>query len=99
MFRLNTEGQLTSGEWCANADNPGQGLVVAWCNPGTVDGPWEFQRGDHGAENQGQLFHSKLGKCLSIDIQSKLPTFNHCDPNNAYQTWHFKVIEPYWASS
>ena len=42
MFRLNTEGQLTSGEWCANADASGA-VTVQWCAMGTTDGPWEFK--------------------------------------------------------
>ena len=61
MFRLNTEGQLTSGEWCTNADSYGSAILVAWCTPGSTDGPWEFRRGDQGSENQGQLFHTKIG--------------------------------------
>ena len=98
MFRLNTEGQLTSGEWCTNSDSSGTGLLIAWCTPGTADGPWEFQRSDHGGDNQGQLLHSKLGKCMSIDIQSKKPTLMKCDPNNSYQTCYFNLIERYCAS-
>jgi hypothetical protein len=42
MFRLNTKGQLTSGEWCANADSAGD-VTVQWCAMGTVDGPWEYK--------------------------------------------------------
>jgi hypothetical protein len=42
MFRLNTEGQLTSGEWCTSVDASGS-INVQWCNMGTVDGPWEYR--------------------------------------------------------
>lgn len=42
MFRLNTEGQLTSGEWCTNVD--GSSVInVQWCAMGSVDGPWEYR--------------------------------------------------------
>ena len=99
MFRLNTKGQLTSGEWCTTADGGSSGLLVSWCTPGTVDGPWEFSpRSDNGPADQGHLIHTKLGTCMSMDIQSKQPILSKCDPNNAYHIWQFKVIEPYWAS-
>lgn len=42
MFRLNVEGQLTSGEWCGNVDNSAA-INVQWCNMGSVDGPWEYR--------------------------------------------------------
>ena len=42
MFRLNVEGQLTSGEWCANVDASGA-INVQWCTMGSTDGPWEYR--------------------------------------------------------
>ena len=43
LFRLNTEGQLTSGEWCTDLDHQGD-IVVKWCNPGDNSGPWEYRK-------------------------------------------------------
>ena len=34
MMRLNTEGQLTSGEWCNDKDGSGTTLTVQWCQMG-----------------------------------------------------------------
>ena len=33
-MRLNTEGQLTSGEWCNDKDGSGTTLTVQWCQMG-----------------------------------------------------------------
>ena len=42
MYRLNTEGQLTSGEWCTNVQQ-GQSVNVQWCANGATDGPWSYK--------------------------------------------------------
>ena len=40
LLRLNSAGQLGVGERCVNADS--QGVKLAVCRLGTVDGPWEY---------------------------------------------------------
>lgn len=40
LIRLNEKGQLGVGERCIEAD--GQGIKLAFCRLGTVDGPWEY---------------------------------------------------------
>ena len=57
LYRLNTEGQLASGEWCTDLNND-QVITVQWCDQGTVNGPWEYKR------STKQLFHRKASKCL-----------------------------------
>ena len=93
MMRLNTEGQLTSGEWCNDKDNSGTGLSVQWCQMGTVDGPWRY------IEDKKQMYHTGLRKCLGLEPQSGRPILRTCDSNNAYHKWFWKTIKPYWAKS
>ena len=50
-MRLNTKGQLTSGEWCNDKDGSGSSLTVQWCQMGTVNGPWKY------IPEQKQMFH------------------------------------------
>ena len=45
QFRLNREGQLTSGEWCVTPI--GDRLQTGHCRKGTVDGPFEFREVSH----------------------------------------------------
>ncbi|XP_048506338.1 N-acetylgalactosaminyltransferase 7 isoform X2 [Athalia rosae] len=40
LIRLNAKGQLGIGERCVEAD--GQGVKLAFCRVGTVDGPWQY---------------------------------------------------------
>lgn len=40
LIRLNAKGQLGVGERCVEAD--GQGVKLAFCRLGTVDGPWQY---------------------------------------------------------
>lgn len=50
-MRLNTKGQLTSGEWCNDKDGSGSSLTVQWCTMGSVNGPWKY------IPEQKQMFH------------------------------------------
>ena len=40
LFRLNTEGQLASGEWCVSVER--DIVNIAWCPQGRNDGPWRY---------------------------------------------------------
>jgi hypothetical protein len=92
MFRLNTEGQLTSGEWCTNVDSSG-GITVQWCTMGTTDGPWEYR------PEQKQMYHKTLGTCMALEPESSKPIMRPCDNNNSYHKWTWKEIKPYWAKN
>ena len=90
LFRLNTEGQLTSGEWCSEISGQGS-LVVQWCNPGDNTGPWEYKK------DLQQLYHKKKDVCLALEPESLKPIVRPCDRNNAYHKWVWREIKPYWA--
>ena len=64
LFRLNTEGQLASGEWCAAADR--DTVTISWCPASRNDGPWQWR------EAERQLYHTKLGRCLAVHPDSRL---------------------------
>lgn len=93
LFRLNTEGQLTSGEWCTDLDNSGSSITVQWCRPGDNSGPWEYR------EEEGQLYHRKKGMCLALEPETSKPIVRPCDKNNSYHKWAWKIIQPYWAKN
>jgi polypeptide N-acetylgalactosaminyltransferase len=42
MFRLNTAGQLTQGEWCIR--NYGGVMKTNHCVKGTINGPYKYDR-------------------------------------------------------
>merc|ERR1711902_223020 len=90
LFRLNTEGQLTSGEWCTDV-NANKQITVNWCKAGFNGGPWEFQ------EKEQQLYHKRLKMCLALEPESMRPIVRPCDKNNSYHKWSWKTITPYWA--
>jgi len=92
LFRLNTEGQLSSGEWCALADRA-DSVTISWCPAGRNDGPWEYR------ETTKQIYHSKQGKCLSVHPESRDLILRDCDNNNEYHSWSWKEITPHWAKN
>ena len=92
LFRLNTEGQLSSGEWCTDISGS-NAINVQWCAMGTVNGPWEYR------ESSKQVYHKKSGKCLGVDPESNKPNVRKCDSNNAYQQWTWSKIVPYWSKN
>ena len=96
-MRLNTEGQLTSGEWCNEKDPSGSGLTtgltIQWCEQGAVNGPWKF------IEEKKQMYHTKSNKCLGMAPESGKPILSPCDDNNAYHKWTWKENRPRWAKS
>ena len=59
MLRLNTEGQLTSGEWCLKTDKK-VGTSVSWCEMGRTYGPWEYR------VDRQEMYHTENRRCLAI---------------------------------
>jgi polypeptide N-acetylgalactosaminyltransferase len=92
LMRLNTEGQMTSGEWCLKAESSDQ-VVVAWCEMGTVDGPWQYLEEEH------QLYHKTMKKCLALHPESNKLMLRDCDKSNTYHKWNWSIITPYWAKN
>jgi len=92
MFRLNTQGQLTSGEWCIKADKRQQeGLTISYCDMGRVDGPWVYK------EDSRQVYHKVQKRCLAVHPESNKLLLRECDAHNEYHTWQWKEIIPHWA--
>lgn len=74
------------GERCIEADK--QGIKLAFCRLGTVDGPWQFHN------STSLIEHRTHKKCISVSPQSNHLSLNQCDPNNAYQQWKFRALQP-----
>ena len=91
MFRLNTRGQLTSGEWCMKADKKKDGgIVISYCDMGKVDGPWVYK------ENNQQMYHTVNKRCLAVHPETSKLMLRECDMNNEYHKWEWKEITPHW---
>lgn len=90
MFRLNTEGQLTSGEWCLKAEK-GDKVSVAWCVMSSVNGPWVFKDETH------QMYHKDLDRCLAVHPENQSLLTRDCNDNDLFQKWAWKELKPYWA--
>lgn len=88
LMRLNAAGQLAVGERCIEADR--QGVKLAFCRLGTVDGPWQYD------EVTFTMLHRVQKKCIAVHPQTRQMSLMPCDPNNAYQQWKFKTIKPKW---
>ncbi|XP_019876718.1 N-acetylgalactosaminyltransferase 7 isoform X1 [Aethina tumida] len=86
LMRLNAKGQLGVGERCIEAD--GQGIKLAFCRLGTVDGPWMYD------ESSKTLLHRVHRKCMALHPQTSHLYLMPCDFNNAYQHWTFKEVRP-----
>lgn len=86
LMRLNAKGQLGVGERCIEADS--QGIKLAFCRLGTVDGPWEYDDKSH------TLYHRVHKKCMALHPQTSHLSLMPCDINNTYQQWYFKMIRP-----
>lgn len=89
LIRLNAAGQLGVGERCIEADR--QGIKLAFCRLGTVDGPWTYD------EKSLTLLHRVHRKCVAVHPQSHQLSLMPCDVNNAYQQWKFKMLRPSYA--
>lgn len=89
LIRLNAKGQLGVGERCIEAD--AQGIKLAFCRLGTVNGPWQYD------ENTHTLLHRVHKKCMALHPQTSHLSLMPCDVNNTYQQWYFKEIIPKWS--
>ncbi|EDV46600.1 N-acetylgalactosaminyltransferase 7 [Drosophila erecta] len=88
LVRLNAAGQLGVGERCVEADR--QGIKLAVCRLGTVDGPWQYN------EHTKHLMHRVHKKCMALHPATQQLSLGHCDVNDSYQQWWFKEIRPRW---
>lgn len=88
LYRLNSAGQLGVGERCIEADS--QGIKIAYCRLGTVDGPWIY------SPDTRMISHQVYTKCLAVHPSTKLLSLAVCDPNNTYQQWIIKQTKPNW---
>lgn len=88
LIRLNAKGQLGIGERCVEAD--GQGVKLAFCRLGTVDGPWQYD------EKTKTLLHRVNKKCMALHPQTHQLSLMPCDIHNTYQQWSFHQIHPKW---
>lgn len=87
MFRLNTEGQLTSGEWCMKASKKD-----AIPSP-TVT--WEGQM-EHGCTRRivSRCTTPVMKKCLAVHPETSQLLVRECDQNNEYHRWGWKEVTP-----
>uniref|UniRef100_A0A1A9ZP58 Polypeptide N-acetylgalactosaminyltransferase n=1 Tax=Glossina pallidipes TaxID=7398 RepID=A0A1A9ZP58_GLOPL len=85
LIRLNAAGQLGVGERCIEGDR--QGIKLAVCRLGTVDGPWSYN------EQSKHLLHRGQKKCMSLHPVTQQLFLAYCDTNDAYQEWKFKTIK------
>ena len=94
LLRLNTQGQLASGEWCIKymaSNNPNESQFgMAWCEGGSVDGPFSFD------ETTGQLKHSQENKCVAVSRQNLKLILTECDATNKLQLWSYNQLKPKW---
>lgn len=92
LWRLNTAGQLASGEWCVEY-RPGNNeneLIMEWCKAGIVTGDWQLN-------SNGLFLNKKHNKCLIINRTNLKINLAPCDSKDDYHKWTFKEITPYWA--
>ncbi|KAL3091711.1 hypothetical protein niasHT_024293 [Heterodera trifolii] len=86
LIKLNTEGQMTQGEWCISPTNGWGGrLRTGHCTKGTVDGPFKYDR------ETKQIRNKQSGKCLVVekDPSSSVLTFSECDASSELQKWQW----------
>uniref|UniRef100_A0A915K183 Polypeptide N-acetylgalactosaminyltransferase n=1 Tax=Romanomermis culicivorax TaxID=13658 RepID=A0A915K183_ROMCU len=84
LYRVNTEGQMSTGEWCITA--VGSRLQTGRCRMGSINGYWEYRK-----ETQ-QLYHKKKDKCLNVDSSNEILNLANCDTNNEYQKFRWKQL-------
>lgn len=92
MFRLNTQGQLSSGEWCVEyhqtKDHTESQFIMSWCKPGATDGTWSF--------DEANGFLKNGDKCVVVHPKSLKLVAATCDKNNNHHRWMFRNIKPRW---
>jgi len=90
LMLLNTEGQLSNGEWCVKAESSDR-IQIAWCEMGVVKGPWKYN------SESDQIHHSEHNKCLTVHPDTRALTLLPCDAHNLYHKWNWQEITPHWA--
>lgn len=95
LFRLNTEGQFTSGEWCIEY-RPSNGaqeheLGLNRCVEGTVNGNWEFEK------STGLFKHKENNLCLVMNKTTLKLNLDKCDRRSKFHRWQFNEVTPHWA--
>jgi len=90
LMLLNTEGQLSNGEWCVKAESVDR-VSIAWCEMGVVKGPWAYN------SESKQIHHRDFNKCLTVHPDTRALTLLSCDAHNLYHKWHWQEITPHWA--
>ena len=95
LFRLNTEGQLTSGEWCvvfeSSSNNREHELSLSRCTDGDVTGPWVFSKSD------GLFRHKLRDMCLVMNQHTLKLNLAICQKKNRFHLWQFNNVKPHWA--
>ena len=97
LWRLNTMGQLASGEWCVRyqkASNEMENeLSMEWCPSGTPSGPWKLD------VSTGLFKHSGLNLCVIVNALTQKLNMAKCDKNKENHKWRFQEIKPHWVES
>lgn len=88
QMRLNSQGQLGTGERCVDANS--SGVKQIFCPSSSVSGPWTYH-------NDTQLLvHKRGSRCLSVRGDSV--SLMKCDDTQDSQKWIFKDEKPRWAT-
>ena len=91
LFRLNTQGQLTSGEWCMMSDRREEGVTISYCDLGSVDGPWVYKT------DAQQVYNTVLKRCLTVHPETEKLLLSKCDRSSPHHRWQWGEITPHWA--
>ena len=95
LWRLNTQGQLASGEWCvkykAATQESENELAMEWCPTGNVSGEWEFDK------RKGFFVHKSTKLCLTIDQKTLKLKLAKCNRSSKFHRWSFTEVTPHWA--
>ena len=97
LLMLNTEGRLTSGEWCLKV--MGEEVVLAYCDMGRVDGAWRFKEEDQHMVDTAAPGGIPYGRCLALHPDTSELVMRECDTNNDYHKWSWRTIKPSWVDS
>ncbi|XP_064623856.1 N-acetylgalactosaminyltransferase 7-like [Lineus longissimus] len=83
LFRLNTKGQLATGERCIDARKGAEVPMISYCSSGQ-NGPWDYN------QDTKQLTAKELNLCLE-GIGTSL-TLNACEANKKDQQWDIHEV-------
>ncbi|XP_065670493.1 N-acetylgalactosaminyltransferase 7 [Hydra vulgaris] len=94
LWRLNTLGQLASGEWCVRYEKASNEieneLSMEWCPSGTPSGPWKFDA------SSGFFTHTGLNMCLIVNSLTLKLNMARCDHSKEHHKWKIEEIRPHW---